>query len=73
MAGWRPMEIGGNRNGRNENPDELLECSISSQLPREVQVKYAYLLDSALTWWNSHKRTIGTEAALPWSWRESAQ
>ncbi|GJT16606.1 hypothetical protein Tco_0875312 [Tanacetum coccineum] len=36
------------------------------------QVKYATctLLDSALTWWNSHKRTIGTEAAFSMSWRE---
>ncbi|GJS71313.1 reverse transcriptase domain-containing protein [Tanacetum coccineum] len=24
----------------------------------------------ALTWWNSHKRTIGTEAAFSMSWRE---
>nr|GFB94561.1 hypothetical protein [Tanacetum cinerariifolium] len=28
------------------------------------------LLDSALTWWNSHKRTIGTDAAYALSWRE---
>ncbi|GKB50647.1 putative reverse transcriptase domain-containing protein [Tanacetum coccineum] len=36
------------------------------------QVKYATctLLDSALTWWNSHKRTIGTEAAFAMSWGE---
>ncbi|GJT63726.1 hypothetical protein Tco_1015206 [Tanacetum coccineum] len=37
---------------------------ISNCLER-YQVKYATctLLDSALTWWNSHKRTIGTDAA----------
>ncbi|GKA55369.1 putative reverse transcriptase domain-containing protein, partial [Tanacetum coccineum] len=36
------------------------------------QVKYATctLLDSALTWWNSHKRTIWTEAAFSMSWSE---
>ncbi|GJS84847.1 putative reverse transcriptase domain-containing protein [Tanacetum coccineum] len=36
------------------------------------QVKYATftLLNSALTWWNSYKRTIGTEAAFAMSWRE---
>ncbi|GJR27935.1 hypothetical protein Tco_1104167 [Tanacetum coccineum] len=36
------------------------------------QVKYATctLLNSTLTWWNSHKRTIGTEAAFAMSWRE---
>ncbi|GJS98782.1 hypothetical protein Tco_0819952 [Tanacetum coccineum] len=39
---------------------------------RKYQVKYATctLLNSALTWWNSHKRTIGAEAAFSMSWRE---
>ncbi|GJS67157.1 putative reverse transcriptase domain-containing protein [Tanacetum coccineum] len=43
-----------------------------SNCPEKSQVKYATctLLDSALTWWNSHKRTIGTEAAFAMSWRE---
>ncbi|GJZ56544.1 putative reverse transcriptase domain-containing protein [Tanacetum coccineum] len=38
----------------------------------KYQVKYATctLLNSALTWWNSHKRTIGAEAAFAMSWRE---
>ncbi|GJX36380.1 putative reverse transcriptase domain-containing protein [Tanacetum coccineum] len=38
----------------------------------KYQVKYATctLLNSALTWWNSHKRTVGTEAAFAMSWRE---
>ncbi|GJY34233.1 putative reverse transcriptase domain-containing protein [Tanacetum coccineum] len=36
-----------------------------SNCPEKYQVKYAMctLLNSALTWWNSHKRTIGIEAA----------
>ncbi|GKC36894.1 putative reverse transcriptase domain-containing protein, partial [Tanacetum coccineum] len=36
----------------------------------KYQVKYASctLLNSALTWWNSHKRTIGIEAAYAISW-----
>ncbi|GJX66156.1 hypothetical protein Tco_0300499 [Tanacetum coccineum] len=36
-----------------------------SNCPLKYQVKYATctLQDSALTWWNSHKRTIGVEAA----------
>ncbi|GJV95304.1 hypothetical protein Tco_1546881 [Tanacetum coccineum] len=44
-----------------------------SNCPERYQVKYATctLLDSALTWWNSHKRTIGTDAAYALSWRES--
>nr|GEV38365.1 hypothetical protein [Tanacetum cinerariifolium] len=38
----------------------------------KYQVKYATctLLNSALTWWNSHKRAVGTEAAFSMSWRE---
>ncbi|GKC51658.1 reverse transcriptase domain-containing protein [Tanacetum coccineum] len=43
-----------------------------SNCPEKYQVKYATctLLNSALTWWNSHKKTIGTEAAFSMSWRE---
>ncbi|GKA25480.1 putative reverse transcriptase domain-containing protein [Tanacetum coccineum] len=43
-----------------------------SNCPDKYQVKYATctLLNSALTWWNSHKRTIGTDAAYAMSWRE---
>ncbi|GJW75463.1 hypothetical protein Tco_0134833 [Tanacetum coccineum] len=40
-----------------------------NKCPEKYQVKYATctLLNSALTWWNSHKRTIGTEAAFSMS------
>ncbi|GJR55560.1 putative reverse transcriptase domain-containing protein [Tanacetum coccineum] len=40
--------------------------------PERYQEKYATctLLDNALTWWNSHKRTIRTDAAYALSWRE---
>nr|GEV74468.1 hypothetical protein [Tanacetum cinerariifolium] len=43
-----------------------------SNCPEKYQVKYATitLLNSALTWWNSHKRTIGTESAFTMSWKE---
>ncbi|GKA47756.1 putative reverse transcriptase domain-containing protein [Tanacetum coccineum] len=43
-----------------------------SNCPERYQVKYATctLLDIALTWWNSHKRTIGADAAYALSWRE---
>ncbi|GKB47263.1 hypothetical protein Tco_0898016 [Tanacetum coccineum] len=43
-----------------------------SNCPEKYQVKYAscMLLNSALTWWNSHKRTIGIEAAYAMSWAE---
>ncbi|GKB96829.1 putative reverse transcriptase domain-containing protein [Tanacetum coccineum] len=44
---------------------------ISNYLER-YQVKYATctLLDSALTWWNSHKRTIRIDVAYALSWRK---
>ncbi|GJT12209.1 putative reverse transcriptase domain-containing protein [Tanacetum coccineum] len=43
-----------------------------SNCPERYRVKYATctLLDSALTWWNSHKRTIGTNDAYALSWRK---
>ncbi|GJT31408.1 putative reverse transcriptase domain-containing protein [Tanacetum coccineum] len=43
-----------------------------SNYPEKYQVKYATctLLNSALTWWNSHKRTIGIEAAYAMRWTE---
>ncbi|GJV42082.1 putative reverse transcriptase domain-containing protein [Tanacetum coccineum] len=43
-----------------------------SNCPEKYQVKYASctLLNSTLTWWNSHKRTIRNEAAYAISWAE---
>nr|GFB26240.1 hypothetical protein [Tanacetum cinerariifolium] len=41
-----------------------------SNCPSKDQVKYATctLQDSALTWWNSHKRTISVDAAYAMKW-----
>ncbi|GJY54241.1 hypothetical protein Tco_0445905 [Tanacetum coccineum] len=41
-----------------------------SNCPPRYQVKYASctLLDGALTWWNSHKRTIGVDVAYAMTW-----
>ncbi|GJW04807.1 putative reverse transcriptase domain-containing protein [Tanacetum coccineum] len=41
-----------------------------SNCPSKYQVKYATctLQDSALTWWNSHKRTIGVDATYVMNW-----
>ncbi|GJY23651.1 hypothetical protein Tco_0397309 [Tanacetum coccineum] len=41
-----------------------------SNCPSKYQVKYATctLHDSALTWWNSHKRTIGVDASYANYW-----
>ncbi|GKB16243.1 putative reverse transcriptase domain-containing protein [Tanacetum coccineum] len=43
-----------------------------SNCPPKYQVKYATctLQDSALTWWNSHKSTIGVEGAYAMNWVE---
>ncbi|GJT55233.1 putative reverse transcriptase domain-containing protein [Tanacetum coccineum] len=42
-----------------------------SNCPPKYQVKYASctLLDGALTWWNSHKRTVGVDAAYAMMWK----
>nr|GEW67201.1 putative reverse transcriptase domain-containing protein [Tanacetum cinerariifolium] len=39
---------------------------------KNCQVKYATctLLDSALTWWNSHVKTMGIDAAYAMTWKE---
>nr|GEU69603.1 hypothetical protein [Tanacetum cinerariifolium] len=41
-----------------------------SNIPKKYQVKYTscYLQDSALSWWNSHKRKIETDAAYAMTW-----
>ncbi|GJY84688.1 putative reverse transcriptase domain-containing protein [Tanacetum coccineum] len=74
---------GGNGNGGNGNGNgnkgvvglthwfEKMEIVFHiSNCPEKYQVKYALytLLNSALTWWNSHKRTIRIEAAYAMSW-----
>ncbi|GJU53423.1 putative reverse transcriptase domain-containing protein [Tanacetum coccineum] len=43
-----------------------------SNCPEKYQVKYASctLLNSALTWWNSHKRIVKIEVAYAMSWAE---
>ncbi|GJR81023.1 putative reverse transcriptase domain-containing protein [Tanacetum coccineum] len=43
-----------------------------SNFPKKYQVKYATctLLNSALTCWNSHKRTIGVDSAYAMRWTE---
>nr|GEV08513.1 putative reverse transcriptase domain-containing protein [Tanacetum cinerariifolium] len=45
-------------------------CHISN-CPQKYQVKYASctLQNSALTWWNSHKRTVGTDVVYAMTWK----
>ncbi|GJZ75883.1 retrovirus-related pol polyprotein from transposon TNT 1-94 [Tanacetum coccineum] len=60
------------KRGRLQTAEENRMITSSRNFPEKSQVKYATctLLDSALTWWNSHKRTIRTKAAFAMSWRE---
>ncbi|GJV38841.1 putative reverse transcriptase domain-containing protein [Tanacetum coccineum] len=69
----------GNRNGNHGTEGvvrltrwfEKMETVFNiSNCPSKYQVKYATctLQDSALTWWNSHKRTIGVDAAYAMNW-----
>ncbi|GJY26138.1 hypothetical protein Tco_0400864 [Tanacetum coccineum] len=42
-----------------------------SSCPQKYQVKYdsCTLQNDALTWWNSHKRTVGTDASYDMTWK----
>ncbi|GKB06887.1 putative reverse transcriptase domain-containing protein [Tanacetum coccineum] len=50
----------------NEQQDDNVEVNCNNG-----NVKYASctLLDGALTWWNSHKRTVGVDAAYAMTWK----
>ncbi|GJU66234.1 putative reverse transcriptase domain-containing protein [Tanacetum coccineum] len=70
---------GGNRNGNhNENDRDarpvVQECTYQDFMkcqPLNFKGTEGVVgLISALTWWNLHKRTIGTDAAFSMSWRE---
>nr|GEV45443.1 putative reverse transcriptase domain-containing protein [Tanacetum cinerariifolium] len=52
----------GNRNSENGNG--------GNGNPNENNMDVRPIVRDALTWWNSHKRTVGTEAAFSISWRE---
>ncbi|GJV56205.1 putative reverse transcriptase domain-containing protein [Tanacetum coccineum] len=62
-----------NENGRGERPIAR-ECTYQDFMkcqPLNFKgTKGVFGLTSALTWWNSHKRTVRTEAAFAMSWRE---
>ncbi|GKB54825.1 reverse transcriptase domain-containing protein [Tanacetum coccineum] len=46
--------------------------TVFSNCPQKYQVKYAScnLQNGALTWWNSHKRTIRSDATYAMTWKE---
>ncbi|GKG10414.1 hypothetical protein Tco_0341814, partial [Tanacetum coccineum] len=48
---------------------EMEEMEIEGMEKTEIEIEMG-IMDSALTWWNSHKRTIGAEAAYAMNWVE---
>nr|GEY36706.1 hypothetical protein [Tanacetum cinerariifolium] len=56
----------GNIGNQNENVQDMNDCSI------DQKVKYIVgsFVDKALTWWNSHIRTLSWEVAVSTSWND---
>nr|GEZ51691.1 putative reverse transcriptase domain-containing protein [Tanacetum cinerariifolium] len=66
-----------NENDRDARPvvrectyQDFMKCQPLNFTGMEGVVSLIRLLNSALTWWNLHKRTIGTDGAFTMSWRE---
>ncbi|GKF92342.1 hypothetical protein Tco_0279061 [Tanacetum coccineum] len=49
---------------------EMEEMEMEGMEKMEMEIEMGIMEDSALTWWNSHKRTIGVEAAYAMNWVE---
>ncbi|GKF01216.1 hypothetical protein Tco_0028139, partial [Tanacetum coccineum] len=47
--------------------EEMKEMEIEGMKKTEMEIEMG-IMDSALTWWNSHKRTIGVDAAYAMNW-----
>ncbi|GKF80295.1 reverse transcriptase domain-containing protein, partial [Tanacetum coccineum] len=47
--------------------EEMEEMEIEGMEKMEMEIEMG-IMDSALTWWNSHKRTIGVDAAYAMNW-----
>nr|GEV77568.1 putative reverse transcriptase domain-containing protein [Tanacetum cinerariifolium] len=64
FVGAMAMTLGPKGMGLDYNGHSAPEASLS--------VKYATcaLQNSALTWWNSHKRTVGSDASYAMTWKE---
>ncbi|GKE20447.1 putative reverse transcriptase domain-containing protein, partial [Tanacetum coccineum] len=56
----------GGRNGNNGNNNN----GNGDQGGNAVELELLPMSNGALTWWNAHKRTIGTEAAYALTWTE---
>ncbi|GJU68294.1 hypothetical protein Tco_1254553 [Tanacetum coccineum] len=60
--------MGMNKKARTEEM-EMDEIEIEGMEKTEMEIEMG-IMDSALTWWNSHKRTIGVEVAYAMNWVE---
>nr|GEV79975.1 reverse transcriptase domain-containing protein [Tanacetum cinerariifolium] len=60
---------GGNRNG-NPNRNNKGAMPVTPIVEKSTKYDTCTLLNNALTWWNSHKSTIGDEFSFAMSWRE---
>ncbi|GJZ84023.1 retrotransposon protein, putative, ty3-gypsy subclass [Tanacetum coccineum] len=62
---------GGNRNGGNEGNGNVRNGGNGNRgmekTETEMEIEIG-IMDSAMTWWNSHKRTIGVDAAYAMNW-----
>ncbi|GJZ24430.1 hypothetical protein Tco_0561889 [Tanacetum coccineum] len=60
-----------NKKARTEEMEmeEMEEMEMEGMEKTEIEIEIG-IMDSALTWWNSHKRTIGVDAAYAMNWVE---
>ncbi|GKF82703.1 reverse transcriptase domain-containing protein, partial [Tanacetum coccineum] len=63
--------MGMNKKARTEEMEmEEMEIEETEKTEmEEIDIEMG-IMDSALTWWNSHKRTIGVEVAYAMNWVE---
>nr|GEZ68934.1 putative reverse transcriptase domain-containing protein [Tanacetum cinerariifolium] len=60
---------GGNGNGGNGNESNGNHgMNYGGFMPMPRECTFQYFFEVALTWWNSHKRTIGVDAAYAMKW-----
>ncbi|GKC61542.1 reverse transcriptase domain-containing protein [Tanacetum coccineum] len=54
----------------NQNVKNIVKSRDENKDRDEVKYATCTLQNGAMTWWNSHKRTVGTDAAYAMTWKE---
>nr|GFA11415.1 reverse transcriptase domain-containing protein [Tanacetum cinerariifolium] len=54
--------------GENEGNENRGNGGMEMEITEEMEMKATEIMNSALTWWNSHKRTIGVDVAYAMKW-----